>query len=441
MQEQRQRREVLEKFISRFECVVLIEDECLIDEGRILVFGRNPDTVSPELAMPADETSRISSLVDQTFIFASTLQDLLENRGYISTGTREGKRSAKKYKWLDPRTVDPELFPQPNQTVQEQRQRREVLEKFISRFECVVLIEDDPLFDVAFIKNAARRFVDCRDHKFLVDPTTQQPIEGALTAMQRKKAGEDVDIATIYTGIIPIVYKAQNQLLQSLITSIALAFVMIAIVMMILLRPWGSPFRPTNLLNLPGGALAMIPNVFPILVVFGALGHLGRKVDIGSMMTASVAMGVAVDDTIHFLNWYRQGLAKGLRRLGAIREAYERVATAMTQTTLIGGLGLSAFALSTFTPTQRFGVLMLFLLATALIGDLILLPALLASPLGRFFGREIPLDELEKKGLAPAEDENPAIRVLPRDTGGESSRPSDPDSNAPPGFDRHSGAG
>ena len=67
----------------------------------------------------------------------------------------------------------------------------------------------------------------------------------------------------------------------------------------------------------------------------------------------------------------------------------------MTQTTLIGGLGLAAFALSTFTPTQRFGVLMLFLLAAALVGDLIFLPAILAGPLGKFFGKERPLSEVQ----------------------------------------------
>jgi hypothetical protein len=59
----------------------------------------------------------------------------------------------------------------------------------------------------------------------------------------------------------------------------------------------------------------------------------------------------------------------------------------MPHTTLIGGLGLSVFALSTFTPTQRFGVLMLTLMVAALIGDLIFLPAILAGPAGRVFSR------------------------------------------------------
>jgi uncharacterized protein len=174
-------------------------------------------------------------------------------------------------------------------------------------------------------------------------------------------------------------------LLNSLVQSIGLAFVMIAAVMMVLLRDWRRRISPLNTLNVSAGMTAMLPNVFPVIVIFGAMGHWGTKVDIGTMMCASVAMGVAVDDTIHFLTWFRIGLREGMTRNEAILESYRRVGTAMTQTTLIGGLGLAVFALSTFTPTQRFGVMMVTLLVAALAGDLILLPALLAGPLGRLF--------------------------------------------------------
>jgi hypothetical protein len=70
--------------------------------------------------------------------------------------------------------------------------------------------------------------------------------------------------------------------------------------------------------------------------------------------------------------------------------AYDRCATAMLQTTIIGGLGLAVFATSTFTPTQQFGYLMISMLGTALVGDLLLLPAILAGPLGAFFGGTAP---------------------------------------------------
>ena len=74
----------------------------------------------------------------------------------------------------------------------------------------------------------------------------------------------------------------------------------------------------------------------------------------------------------------------------------------MTQTTAIGGIGLSIFAFSTFTPTQRFGALMLALLAAALIGDLLFLPALLASSLGKVFDRDVePKDDAAKQTDPP----------------------------------------
>jgi len=122
-----------------------------------------------------------------------------------------------------------------------------------------------------------------------------------------------------------------------------------------------------------------------VIVIFGIMGWTNILVDVGSMMTASVALGVAVDDTIHYLTWYRRGLDRGLDRKGAVMMAYERCATAMTQTTLIAGFGLAVFAFSTFTPTQRFGMLMLTLLFAALLGDLIFLPAMLSGPFGRLF--------------------------------------------------------
>jgi hypothetical protein len=151
------------------------------------------------------------------------------------------------------------------------------------------------------------------------------------------------------------------------------------------------------------GFVAMLPNQFPIIIIFGAMGFLGTEIDIGSMMTASIALGIAVDDTIHFLSWFRSAAKMGLSRLECVMYAYRRCAPAMTQTTLVGGLGLSVFALSTFTPTQRFGTLMLTILSIAVLGDLIFLPALLASPLGKLF---MPYPG---KGTGPEDHDKPAI--------------------------------
>lgn len=197
-------------------------------------------------------------------------------------------------------------------------------------------------------------------------------------------------IGAIYTGLVPLVYKAQRSLLDGLMNSFAMAFVMIAVLMMFVLR---SPIA---------GLLSMVPNVFPAAVIFGMMGWLGIEVDIGSMMTASVALGVAVDDTLHYLTWFRRGIKQGQGLAGAVQISYERCAGAMLQTTLVGGLGLAVFAFSSFVPTQRFGYLMLALLTAALAGDLLFLPAILLGPLGRFFaGKKQVLSAEAELGIGP----------------------------------------
>lgn len=109
-------------------------------------------------------------------------------------------------------------------------------------------------------------------------------------------------------------------------------------------------------------------------------------------MTASAALGIAVDDTLHFITWFRRGLGRGMARDQAVRFAYGRCGRAMFQTSMICGLGLLLFALSGFIPVRRFALMMFALLTLALAGDLVVLPALLVGPLGRVFRPGTPLE-------------------------------------------------
>ena len=215
-------------------------------------------------------------------------------------------------------------------------------------------------------------------------PWSTHAITCTAWANSRRRAPERA-IQVVYTGVVPVVYKAQRALLNSLISSIVMSFGTVALTMMVLLRDWSGRWGPRNWLNFRGGLASMLPNIFPVVIVFGAMGHLNILVDIGTMMCASVALGIAVDDTIHFLSWYLRNVKQGVNRQDAILDTYRHVATAMVQTTLIGGLGLSVFAVSTFAPTQRFGIMMVAVLGAALFGDLVVLPALLASRAGRYF--------------------------------------------------------
>jgi len=181
------------------------------------------------------------------------------------------------------------------------------------------------------------------------------------------------DTSAVLTGGIPLVYKAQHQILFDLARSFCTAFIIITFILILILG------------NIRAGLIAMIPNVFPPLIVFGAMGWLGVAIEIGSVMTASVALGIAVDDTVHFLTWYRRGTEQGKSRYKAIQYAFDHCAKAMIDTTLICGLGVAPFLFSVFMPTVRFSRLLVILLTTALLGDLILLPAILAGPAGLLF--------------------------------------------------------
>ena len=319
---------------------------------RVLVLGSGPPT-------SIEETELISSdgTIRRDRAMMSVLGELLK------------AASLEKLTWRD---IDAELA---NKLRGDER-----FEKLLAGYD-VVLWNDQGLFNESDL-SSARRLID------LGEWANRQPepllLTGGVPDVHRSGP-----MTAIYTGVVPVIYKAQRTLLTSLTESIAMAFVLIGIVMVVLLNPGRTAstlLKPTNITSgLLAGAVSMIPNVFPVLLVFGVLCHLGVRIDIGTMMVASVAMGVAVDDTIHFLTWFRNHLDEGMSRTDAVIETYRRVGPAMTQTTIVGGLGLFVFALSTFTPTQRFGVMMLVMLSAALLGDLILLPALLAGPLGKVF--------------------------------------------------------
>ena len=180
-------------------------------------------------------------------------------------------------------------------------------------------------------------------------------------------------VSSVFTGVVPIVYKAQRALLTSLMESTLWSFLTITPLMIFVSRS----FR--------AGLVAMIPNIVPVIFIFGLMGWLGIAIDIGSMMTASIALGVAVDDTIHFLSWFRGNVLELKDRRAAIIASYKQCGTPTLQAACISGLGLSVFAFSTFTPTQRFGWLMLTILVAGVIAELVLLPAILAGPLGCVF--------------------------------------------------------
>ena len=260
--------------------------------------------------------------------------------------------------------------------------------KYLKKFDCVVMVSDSAC-DPQLAQEHATLFVDVRDH--VIQPEQVQP--GAFRPVVAAAAGTQ-PAAAVYTGLVPIVYKAQRTLLVSLIESTFWSFLTITPLMILISR------------NIAGGLLSMLPNVLPVLMVFGGMGWFNIDVDVGSMMTASIALGVAVDDTIHYLTWFRHELDRLKCRKAAILATYRHCATPTFQAAIISGLGLSVFALSTFTPTQRFGCLMLVILWLGMVAELVFFPALLAGPLGAVFRPRGGHDKDQPEAGAPIGDES-----------------------------------
>jgi len=226
-------------------------------------------------------------------------------------------------------------------------------------------------------------------------------------------------VAVEYTGLVPLVYKAQHSLLENLKIGFVFDFAIIVAVMILLCRAFSA------------GLVLLLPAAFPAVLVFGAMGwgnalvkwmHSGNLfIDIGTVMAPSVALGVTVDDVVHFMLWFRRGIADGLDRRQATMLAYKGCARAMYQSWGVIGIGLSVFSLSPFGPTQRFGHMMLAMLTIALVGNLVLMPALLSGPLGAVFAWSV--QRIERKKAAkegkrrvitdPGSDVIPAPHVTP----------------------------
>ena len=177
-----------------------------------------------------------------------------------------------------------------------------------------------------------------------------------------------------YTGLSPMMHDTQLALLSDLGSSFTTAFFLITPVMMLIAR------------GVRAGLLIMIPNVLPETIVFGSMAWLGYSIDIAGILTASVAMGIAVNDTLHFVNWYSRRLAAGDTRQEAIADTFSNCAKAMVHTMLISCCSMLPFLLAEFNPTRQFAILMIAMIGSSILGDLVLLPALLLSPFGKVRG-------------------------------------------------------
>lgn len=167
------------------------------------------------------------------------------------------------------------------------------------------------------------------------------------------------------TGIMFEFARAQEAIAWGQIRGLALALGAIAVILLLLLRS-------------PGLAvIALVPNAVPLVIIFGVMGLLSVPLDAGTACLGSLALGIAVDDTIHVVTRYRSARRRGLLQQDALQETFARVLPALVYTTAAIGLGFAVLGLSEFTLTRNLGVVTASLVILCLAADVTLLPVLL----------------------------------------------------------------
>lgn len=169
----------------------------------------------------------------------------------------------------------------------------------------------------------------------------------------------------VYTGTVENVVTLSENLVGGITWALAVA----TLVMTVLC---GLLFRSLRLT-----LVAVLPNVLPVLVVFGVMGAFGVPLNSGSAMVSTIALGVALCDTVHFVMHYRRRRAAGETTDEALADTFGELGRPIVLTSVVNCLGFAVFLLCDFRPMVHFGLLASIAMIAALLGDLVLLPNLL----------------------------------------------------------------
>jgi predicted RND superfamily exporter protein len=146
--------------------------------------------------------------------------------------------------------------------------------------------------------------------------------------------------------------------------SLALSAIAIAIMVLLLFRSWQV------------GLLAMLLASWPILLFFGLMGWTGIALNVNTCVIASIALGITVDNCVHYLVHFQHGRRAGLSLQDAARQGLTESGVPMLASAVALGLGFLVVAFSRFVPVAHFGLLSAFIMGANLLADLFLLPLL-----------------------------------------------------------------
>jgi uncharacterized protein len=180
-----------------------------------------------------------------------------------------------------------------------------------------------------------------------------------------EKKAQEMELDLVVTGKTNLFQKMMSYVVITFAKSIVTASFLVCILMMILFKSWKI------------GIISLLPNFLPLVIGAGFMYVAGMSLNIGTAIVASVCLGIAVDDTIHFLSQFYHWRSLGKSREESLIQVMTFTGSALLVTTVILVFAFGLFVLGSFTPNVNFGVMCAFILSIALIVDLIFLPALL----------------------------------------------------------------
>lgn len=167
------------------------------------------------------------------------------------------------------------------------------------------------------------------------------------------------------TGSALLIDKSNYNLSTNMLEGLAIAFVIVAIIM-------GFLYKSTKVI-----VISFIPNIIPLVVIGGLLGFTGIGLKISTAIIFTIAFGIAVDDTIHFMSKLKIELEKGKSKLYALKRTFVSTGKAIIQTSFVLSGGFLMLIFSNFNGTYYTGLLVSITLVVAVIADLLLIPILI----------------------------------------------------------------
>lgn len=209
--------------------------------------------------------------------------------------------------------------------------------------------------------------------------TSREKVEtGKLIEKLAKETFSGTGLTVTMTGSYYLYSLLYEYLVQSQLSSFGGAFLLVIGVLFIVFK------------SLTYGTFTILPNVVPIVWIIGIMGWLGISLNTGTVMIASVVLGITVDDTIHFLSRFRKELQDNRGRFhdSLIKDTFRFAGQAVILTSVVNSAGFLIFLFSGFRPTKEFGGLVALTLFVSLIGDLFILPSTMFAA-RRFLGNRV----------------------------------------------------